>query len=356
MVRALTKYILPLPVGGALGWATGATSGGSLPSALTMSAVTAWASVGVNWAPVMVAAGAGVATFFGVRSWLEGDRSEERDQLTHRLLSADIVERVETAIEAGTMSPEQKRRLAEKLKQGVLETSNATVAQAERFAETAVDLSQSANAVDRSVAEQVIEGRPEAAADRLVAEASAGKQRNASRFRQAARLYAPFAPSKAMEAYREAVELDPEDLWSWIELGRLRRHFGTLADARTCFNAALQRVAGERDRSVLHDEFGDLLLVEGELPEARTEFEADLAISARLARQEPANAEWQHDLFIIHADLAHLAEQDGNPAEALRLFKEGEAIMSGLTSAQPDHPGFIRDLNSVRSDIARLSS
>ncbi|HSX56856.1 MAG TPA: hypothetical protein VLG14_16230, partial [Sphingomonas sp.] len=100
------------------------------------------------------------------------------------------------------------------------------------------------NESDQSIALEAVTGDPVAAADRLLME-------SADRARTAARIYAPFAPSKAMAAYRTAVDADPTDAWSWIELGRLQRHYAGLSSARACFDTALQHVTDERDRSVL---------------------------------------------------------------------------------------------------------
>jgi len=271
--------------------------------------------------------------------------SGERDELTHKLLTGDLLERTEAAIESGTLDDTQRRRLIDKLSARVKQETDASGDQALRLAETAADLAQSPEASDRSIAEQVIEGDVEAAADRLIQEARAGKLRNAERFRQAARLFAPFSPSKAMSAYSEAVDLDPTDIWSWIELGRIRQHFGTLVEARNCFAIALQHVADERDRAVLHHEFGGLLMIEGELPEARAEFESGLTIAEKLATYEPGNTERQRDLSVSYERLGDVEVAAGNLGAARERYEAGLAIREKLAAHEPGNTEWQRDLS-----------
>ncbi|HEX5181795.1 MAG TPA: hypothetical protein VFW19_01460, partial [Allosphingosinicella sp.] len=276
----------------------------------------------------------------------EGQASEDRDRLTHRLVSGDLAERMETAIEHGTLSDEQCRRLYEMLRTAVSETTQATPAQAEAYAETALRLAQSDNAADRAIAVAAVAGNPIDAGDRLMAEVGAEQRRNAERARQAARLYAPFTPSKALAAYETAVELDPTDAWSWIELGRLRLHYGSrLAEVRNCFLIALQHVESERDRMVLHNEFGDILLIEGELPEARAEYEAALAIDEKLAALEPGNTERQRDLSVSHNKLGDVEMAAGNLGAARRHYEEGFATIEKLAALERGNTEWQRDLS-----------
>ena len=132
--------------------------------------------------------------------------------------------------------------------------------------------------------------------------------------------------------------------------------FGSLAQARNCFNSPLQQVTDERDRSVLHNEFGDVLMAEGQLQDARSEFAASLAIAERLAAAEPGNAEWQRDLSVSHERLGDLAEQAGDLAEAIACYRKSEPIAAALAAKSPDHPGFRNDLAITRRRIATLEA
>jgi len=228
--------------------------------------------------------------------------------------------------------------------------------QAQNFATAAAQLVDSPDAADQAIAREIFEQSPELAADSLIAQALAVKRATAERYRQAARLYAPFAPAKAREAYEEAVALDPEDVWSWIELGRLRAQYATLADARRCFDAALQQVRDERDRMVLHVEYGDVLRDEGVLPLARVEHDAALVIAQRLADSDPADTDYQRDLSVSHNNLGDIACDGGDLAEARRQYEAALAIRQRLADADPGNAGWQRDLSVSHErlgDIAR---
>ena len=166
------------------------------------------------------------------------------------------------------------------------------------------------------------------------------------------RLLASYAaietPSEALELYRQATQLDPTDLWSWIELGRLRMAYDGLAAARQCFEAALQYVAGERDRSVLHTEFGNVLMAEGQLGEARREYTAALAIDEALAQRETGNAaqdvQRQRDLAVSYERLGEVETAAGNLAAARERFTASLAIREALAQREPGNAQWQRDL------------
>ena len=217
------------------------------------------------------------------------------------------------------------------------------------------ELADSDSASDFAIVEEAVSGNVDGAFARLIAAADGDKSRAAERYRQAARLIAPYQPAQAMDAYRQAVDLDPADLWSWIELGRLRAQYDTLAAARNCFGQALQHVTDERDRGVLHDEFGDVLVSEGHLPEARQEFEAGLAIFQRLADSDPHNTGWQRDLSVSHNKLGDLETSAGNLAGARTRFEASLAIRQRLADSDPHNTGWQRDLSTSHERLGDLA-
>lgn len=321
------------------------------------------------------------------------------EQVGHIEAMLDKLDTIERKIEEGFAAQGEK---LDRVIAMLEERGDVGAQQIESFRVAADELIRSDHAEDQAAAEEVLEGDPVKAADALMQEVAAGKRRDADRARQAARLYAPFSPIKAMAAYMQATDLEPEDPWSWIELGRLRVHYETLASARTAFQIALQYATADADRSVLHNEFGTLLVAEGHLREARREFEAafaidkvlaegepdsdrwqiylaishnqlgdvevaagdlgaargryeaSLAIREQLAAQEPGNAGWQRDLYVGFDRLGRIAQAEGNPELAITEFQRGEAVMAALAAALPAHPGFARDLLNVRSQLARL--
>jgi hypothetical protein len=69
-----------------------------------------------------------------------------------------------------------------------------------------------------------------------------------------------------------------------------------------------------RDLSVSYIKIGDVLVAQGNLPEALKTFRDGLGIRERLAQSDPSNARWQFDLVISHWKLA------ANGDDAARRF------------------------------------
>lgn len=64
----------------------------------------------------------------------------------------------------------------------------------------------------------------------------------------------------------------------------------------------------QRDLSVSHNKVGDIAVAAGELPTARSAYEASLAIRTRLAVLDPSNAQWREDLRWMRQRLDELGE------------------------------------------------
>ncbi|MEL6528627.1 MAG: hypothetical protein AAFQ27_01615, partial [Pseudomonadota bacterium] len=198
---------------------------------------------------------------------------------------------------------------------------------------------------DRAVVEEATADGIQAAYDDLIEKAENGVERQARRYKQAARLIAPFQPGKAKEAYEKAVALDPTDIWSWIELGRLRAVYDSLDSAELAFKNGLQLVSNERDRMALHGEFGKLLFARGELAKARGEYEAASGIAETLAESEPGNVEWQRDLSVSYDRLGDVEVAAGNLTAARERFEAGLIIRENLGKTEPSNADWQRDLS-----------
>ena len=145
----------------------------------------------------------------------------------------------------------------------------------------------------------------------------------------------------AKATLKQIIALDPDRVWTWIELGRLGVTTGSLAEAATAFNAALaaaRRTGSDRDESVALNEIGDVLVARGNLAEALTSFRDGLAIRDRLGQADPGNAGWQRDLSVSYDRIGDVLVAQGNLAEALTSFRDGLAIRDRLAQADPATP------------------
>jgi hypothetical protein len=81
-------------------------------------------------------------------------------------------------------------------------------------------------------------------------------------------------------------------------------------------------------RATVSDEsVGDVLVAQGNLPQALQSYRDGLAIRARLAKADPGNAGWQRDLFISDNNIGNVLVTQGNLPEALQYYRDGLAIV-----------------------------
>ena len=87
-----------------------------------------------------------------------------------------------------------------------------------------------------------------------------------------------------------------------------------------------------------------MLRAQGNLPAALDAFKASLAIAERLAKTDPGNAGWQHDVALSLQRVGLVASRQGQQETALAAYRRGFEIMQRLTALAPDHAAFKREL------------
>jgi len=100
-----------------------------------------------------------------------------------------------------------------------------------------------------------------------------------------------------------------------------------------------------RENGVLHNMWGDLLVLQGDLPGAQKRYEAGLAIAQRLADREPGNTQWQRDLSINFDKLGDVQSAQGDVPGAQARYEAGLAIRQQLAELDPSNAKAQRDLN-----------
>jgi tetratricopeptide (TPR) repeat protein len=84
---------------------------------------------------------------------------------------------------------------------------------------------------------------------------------------------------------------------------------------------------------------------QGNLPEALKSFRDGLAIADRLAKSDPGNALWQHDLSVSYEKIGDVLADQGNLPEALKSYRDGLSIRDRLAKADPGNLNWQRDLS-----------
>ena len=177
------------------------------------------------------------------------------------------------------------------------------------------------------------------------------------------RLSYDYGAAKA--TLQKMLVLEPERIWTWIELGDLFVTTGVLDQAVNAFRrgrAVAERLARadpdnarwQRDLSLSHSNIGDVQVAQGNLAAALTSHQASQHIFERLATADPGNAGWQRDLSVSHSKIGGVQSAQGNLAAALTSYQASHDIAERLATADPGNVGWQRDLASSYGRIALI--
>jgi len=119
------------------------------------------------------------------------------------------------------------------------------------------------------------------------------------------------ARTRAMEAYRQALSLDPDHPHANINLGRLMHEAGQLEEAEAHYRRALS--THRKDETAAFN-LGTVLEDRGKIPEAIVAYQRAIAADPRFPD--------------AHFNIARLYEQIGRPTDALRHLKSYRALVS----------------------------
>ena len=128
--------------------------------------------------------------------------------------------------------------------------------------------------------------------------------------------------------------------WVHVSRGQSARLAGTATSILHLARSAAD-LRGEGDAQCL---LGDALQAQGKLVEAQAAFEVSLAISRRLAEQDPNNAGWQRELAVAQSRIEDVLQAQGKLAEAQAAFEVTLAISRWLTELDPNNAAWQRDL------------
>jgi tetratricopeptide (TPR) repeat protein len=103
----------------------------------------------------------------------------------------------------------------------------------------------------------------------------------------------PDTAEQAIEAYRRAIELNPEAAGAYINLGTIYYNLRRLDDAEKCYRAAL---AIDRQYALAMFNLGNVCDEQGKLPEARRYYEGALQLS-------PGYADAHYNLALVYEKL-----------------------------------------------------
>ena len=102
------------------------------------------------------------------------------------------------------------------------------------------------------------------------------------------------------------------------------------------------------------NQVGEVLQAQGKLEAARTAFEEVLAISRRLAEQDPSNAGWQQGLSGALNQVGDVLQAQGKLEAARTAFEEVLAISRRLAEQDPSNADWQQGLGGALNQVGRV--
>ena len=88
----------------------------------------------------------------------------------------------------------------------------------------------------------------------------------------------------------------------------------------------------------------DLMVTTGKFDEALAAYQKGLAIEAKLAADDPGNAQWQRDLFLTYERIATILEKEGKLDAALKAYRDSLAVAERLAAIDRNNTLWQHDL------------
>jgi tetratricopeptide (TPR) repeat protein len=106
-----------------------------------------------------------------------------------------------------------------------------------------------------------------------------------------------------------------------------------------------------RRRSVSYNNLADILVKQGNLPEAEKHYRKVLEIAETLAARAPGNADWQRDLSVSHIKLGDFMTFTGNLPEAEKSYRKSHALFETLAARAPGNADWQRNLSFSHTNL-----
>ena len=87
-----------------------------------------------------------------------------------------------------------------------------------------------------------------------------------------------------------------------------------------------------------------MLLAQGDLSGANSQFQSSLEIALKLTNQDPSNSLWQRDLGVVYDKLGDVLKAQGDLNGAKTQFQRGLQITQELAKQDPSNSDVQRDL------------
>jgi tetratricopeptide (TPR) repeat protein len=181
-------------------------------------------------------------------------------------------------------------------------------------------------------------------------------------------------PQQSAEAFRPneqpaALYIDTPDtpaiVNAHVKVGNTLMAQGDLAEALKSYQDGLavavrlakadpQNTAWQHNIALIFIKVGDVSMAQGKFAEALKSYQDALAVADRFAQSDPANADWQRDLSLAYNKLGGALAAGGNLTEALKNSQESLAIRQRLAEADADDIDAQRELAISQGQVAAV--
>jgi tetratricopeptide (TPR) repeat protein len=166
-------------------------------------------------------------------------------------------------------------------------------------------------------------------------------------------------PREALEAYHRAIQFDPTDGDSLVEVGWLEKDRGQLDEADRHFHQAMALNGTSQQAHWWHAAMlglGDVQMRRGNLAAALASYQASHAIRQRLADEDPGDIARQCDLSVSHNYIGDVHRMQGDLAAALASYQASLLIRRRQARADPGNAIPLRDLSISHDHIGDMET
>lgn len=217
----------------------------------------------------------------------------------------------------------------------------------DRIGDVVTSAAESGDHRQREVAALMAEGQFAEAGSLLKTIAGAQDQVSAEAHRAAARVLTLTSPNEAMAEFTRALNIDPSDFRSWIELGHLSAHDGRVQDALRCAEQADQFAKGGREKKMVQTLFGDIARDVGDYDVAEQRYKEATYQDEQLAANCPDDFIKQHDVIVGKCKLGRISFQQKNYHQAHLYYQSALSVANLLVGREPDEPRWQKSLFSI---------
>jgi tetratricopeptide (TPR) repeat protein len=174
-----------------------------------------------------------------------------------------------------------------------------------------------------------------AVADERAARIAQDRKDAGTAYRSLAAIARLTDPQRALRAYQQAAEYDPEDLESALQAGWLAMSRGDLAQAAGYFRRVQEKTESGRALFWTHIGFGGVFEWQGDISRAAGAYEAAVRLAQQVREKYPDSSEWRHNLRVGLTYYGDAMVRRGQKGEGLSWYLKALALFD---STSPDAP------------------